>query len=526
MHLSLTTSMKRVAKAGIRRAQRTLYRPKGNPVQRTVGWFHANRIPGGGIRPFPGEPRATQEVTGYSIPTLYALGEKTMARELAIWEASVQRPDGSVCALNNVPYTFDTAQAVRGFLAVVDDLPELEENLRRACDYVDRMIAPNGKVLHESYDTWMLKNGGMLSEYGNLYVLPPMLQAGKKFGEQRYIDAARRAMEYFRAKPDLMEFKPDMSMISHYLGYMCEALVDLDEPELAAEGLRQAEAVQRDDGAIPAYPGVEWVCSTGMAQLAIAWYKIGDPGPADRAMTYLETLQNPSGGFYGSYGPGAMYFARMEIAWAAKFFLDAYQLRVQADFNRERGLYSDTIAEDDGRVGTLVDFLGNISGRRVLDVGCGTGRYLRVLNKRWPTAELHGVDISEEMLRSCPAEAEVHCASLLDLPYPNNSFDCVFCIETLEHGLLVENGLREMLRVLKGGGKLIIVDKNVALKNSSQAKPWEQWFRTQELPSMLVRLGMTAACGPVSYGGERRASGLFIACRGTNNAYCSHPVVF
>ena len=67
---------------------------------------------------------------------------------------------------------------------------------------------------------------------------------------------------------------------------------------------------------------MSWVCATGLAQLAIAWWKLGQREPAQRAFRCLQRLQNPSGGFYGSYGAGAQYFPRQEISWAAKFFID------------------------------------------------------------------------------------------------------------------------------------------------------------------------------------------------------------
>ena len=119
-------------------------------------------------------------------------------------------------------------------------------------------------------------------------------------------------------------FKPSFSTLSHIFGYMMEALVDLGEVELARKGLAQASAIQKSNGAIPAYPGVDWVCSTGMAQLALAWYKLGEVELGDKAFTYLEGLQNPSGGFYGSYGLGGKYLPDAEISWAVKFFLDCF----------------------------------------------------------------------------------------------------------------------------------------------------------------------------------------------------------
>src|SRR6185436_5133794 len=202
----------------------------------------------------------------------------------------------------------------RGFVTVLDELPEVEENLRRACDYVDSQIDREGVIHTPSYETWKLAGGNELHEYGNLYVLPPMLQAGRKLNEPKYIKAAQRGMDNYRKKADLSEFKSNIGMLSHYFGYMMEALVDLGEVEFAKKGLAQAEAIQKPDGAIPAYPGVEWVCSTGLAQLALAWYKLGIATPANKALAYMEKIQNPSGGFFGGYGQGAKYFPYQEIS--------------------------------------------------------------------------------------------------------------------------------------------------------------------------------------------------------------------
>ena len=77
------------------------------------------------------------------------------------------------------------------------------------------------------------------------------------------------------------------------------------------------------DGTIPAYPGADWTSSTGTAQLAVAWLKLGRRQPALRALQSLERLQHESGGFFGSYGHNAIYFTNEEISWAVKFFIDA-----------------------------------------------------------------------------------------------------------------------------------------------------------------------------------------------------------
>jgi len=269
----------------------------------------------------------TEETAGYIIPTFFKYGEKALAIDIAKWEASRQQPDGSFVAADGVPYTFDTAQVLRGFLAVVDAAPELSDPLRRASDYVASQIAADGKVLTVSYDTWRVADGGMFSDYCHLYVLGPLREAGRKLSEPRYLDAAERGVRYYKKLQDLVEFKPQLGTLSHIFGYMMEALVELDEIELATRGLRAAQAIQKRNGAIPAYPGADWVCSTGMAQLAVAWYMLGMQEPADKCVRYLESIQNPSGGFYGGYGRNAQYFPDQEIGWAAKYFLDCHLLK-------------------------------------------------------------------------------------------------------------------------------------------------------------------------------------------------------
>jgi malonyl-CoA O-methyltransferase len=292
-------------------------------VARAVQWVKNNQVPSGGIAVHHRTRDVTQEVTGSLIPTLVNAGEDALAVTLARWEASVQRPDGSLAAPDGVPYTFDTAQVARGFLAVLDHAPELEGNLRRACDYVVSQIGADGRVHNAALDMWKLADGSVLTDYCNLFVLPPLVDAARRLGKPEYADAAARAVEYYRRQDDLVVFKPEAATLSHMFGYMMEALVDLGEFDLAERGLAQAEAIQQADGTVPAYPGATWTCSTGTAQLALAWLKLGRQEPALRALRSLERLQHASGGFFGSYGRNAIYFPKEEISWAVKFFIDA-----------------------------------------------------------------------------------------------------------------------------------------------------------------------------------------------------------
>lgn len=469
--------------------------------------------PDGGLRAYPSASGTTPEVTGYTIPTLLSLGERDFAHELARWEMTVQHDDGAF-ALHGVPHAFDTAQVVRGFLAVVDEMPEVEGSLRSACDFVSSKIAPDGEVVHDSYEIWRLPDGTILSEYGNLYVLPPLVEAAEVFDEPRWHEAAMRALDRFRRMPDLVEFKPELATLSHYFGYMMDALMDLGEIKLATLGLEQAVAIQRPDGAIPAYPGAPWVCSTGVAQLCVAMYKRGWTDAADRGVEWLERAQNKTGGFYGSYGPGGVYFEDREILWAAKYYLDAVLWRVATTFDGDVSLYDEEIDATDPRAAAVIDAVSALQQPRVLDAGCGKGRYLRALADHCPDAELHGIDISEEMLASCPPEAEVRLGSLLQTGYPADAFDCVVCIEALEHALLPENAVREMLRILRPGGKLLIIDKSAEKLGAMDIMPWEEWFDPAELADVLREHGCRCDYRSIGHKSAGAGNGLFVLWEG------------
>lgn len=300
---------------------------KRSSFQKAVDWIKRHRIHGSGIAVHHKTITVSPEVTGYLITSLYNAGEKTLAMDLAKWEASIQKPDGAFAAPgSHVSYTFDTAQVIRGFLSVLDDLPQLKENLVRACDFVEQQIDHNGEIRTPDDSIWNLPGGRKLSAYCNLYNIAPLLEAGRRLNDQRYVDAARRALNFYKAKPDLAEFKSDLGTLSHIFGYMMEALAEVGEIELAKKGLEQAWRIQKPDGLIPAYPGVEWVCATGLAQLGIASWMVGNREAASKALSYLEKIQNAGGGFYGGYGRGVEYFPEKEISWANKFFIDLYLL--------------------------------------------------------------------------------------------------------------------------------------------------------------------------------------------------------
>ncbi|HYE37883.1 prenyltransferase/squalene oxidase repeat-containing protein [Methylocaldum sp.] len=288
-----------------------------------MDWFRQNMVPGQGIIVHTRQPVAYPEVTGYFIPTLYNWGEKELARSCTRWLLSIQLPEGAFPAPDGVPYTFDTAQIMRGLCAALNDMDDVEVPLRKACDWILTQVEPSGRLTTPSTELWT----DIANDLIHTYALPPLAEAGKLLGVKEYLDAADFVLAYYKKQEGLIPF----NRLSHFHAYAMEALCELGELELAAEGMADVESCQRKDGSIPAYPEVNWVCSTGMAQYAIVWYTLGKKEPADRAIRYLEKIQNKSGGFFGSYGKGAQYIAGGEISWAVKYFLDAYRLKLHGE---------------------------------------------------------------------------------------------------------------------------------------------------------------------------------------------------
>jgi ubiquinone/menaquinone biosynthesis C-methylase UbiE len=102
----------------------------------------------------------------------------------------------------------------------------------------------------------------------------------------------------------------------------------------------------------------------------------------------------------------------------------------------------------------------------VLDVGCGGGRTVSKLAAKAAQGKVHGIDYSEESVaasRRYNAQAtragrvEIHLAEVGKLPFPDNTFDLVTGVETHFWWPDIAAGLREIRRVLKPGGTLILI---------------------------------------------------------------------
>lgn len=473
-----------------------------SPPERALAWVRSQEIPGQGIRVHSGRSDAYPEVTGYLIPTLIRYGERELARRLVRWLVEVQRADGSYASPEGPAYAFDTGQALRGLFAGAGLVPDALHAARRAAEYLYRDLVDGGSAgFRKRY--WYA-----IPETVQLHILRPLHRAADVFGKPEYRLAAENCLRYYSHHKKALR----LDVLSHFLGYELEALIDLGRPDLAIPLLADLRKRQAPDGSVCGEEGVPWVCTPGLAQLAVCWYKIGEAAPADRAVAWLDAHQELSGGFRGSYGLGARYFPETELPWAAKFYLDAHLLRVAAFFRGEKIMVPRFVPKADGRARSVLSSVK--PGDRVLEVGCGKGRYLRLVTDVYPDAMCVGLDLTGALLSSLPSTVKPVQGYMEALPCRDGAFDVVLSVEAIEHSANRRVAIQEMIRVTKKGGTVLVIDKDQSQWGRLACPRWERWSSVDEVIVLLEEGCESVEAEPVGYDDQAASDGLMILWHG------------
>lgn len=147
---------------------------------------------------------------------------------------------------------------------------------------------------------------------------------------------------------------------------------------------------------------------------------------------------------------------------------------------------------------------------RILDVACGTGRVLEMLHASVPGAQLYGVDLSPHYIgfarrrlkETVPVSLLVENAE--QLPFPDGWFDAITCVY-LFHELppkVRTTVLREMARVLKPGGVLVLED-SIQIADAPILEdrlrhfpvqfhePFYRHYLTDDLPARMREAGLS-----------------------------------
>jgi len=130
----------------------------------------------------------------------------------------------------------------------------------------------------------------------------------------------------------------------------------------------------------------------------------------------------------------------------------------------------------------LGSFLPKIGGMHILDCATGTGdQIIALLDRRSDIASIVGIDMAQAMIeigkrkitkKSYAHKVEFHTASALDIPYPDNHFDCITISFGIRNVTDVMAAFKEFRRVLKPGGRVLILEGTI---------PRNKWLRSLHL---------------------------------------------
>jgi SAM-dependent methyltransferase len=135
--------------------------------------------------------------------------------------------------------------------------------------------------------------------------------------------------------------------------------------------------------------------------------------------------------------------------------------------------------------------------KRILDAGCGNGRYTRfLLREADPDALITSFDYSQQMLQRArkrlPGDrASQVAADLTRLPYADGSFEAIVCGWVLEHLPEPRPGLHELARVLRPGGKLLLLSTEDTLTGAVCSRLWHcRTYNREELRRVCGECGL------------------------------------
>lgn len=452
--------------------------------ERAVGWLLNHKIENGGICYSDKESRAYPEVTGYLIPTLIDYGHYDVAKDCMKWLLSIQEADGGYCDIDRTKeFIFDTSQILKGMLRFVNDQEigsQVRRSVEKACAFLYANMIDEGKGGYiKQYE-----HDKMIPESILIYTLPPLKEAAKLTEDHKIIQAVENCVEYYEAQENFLNIHD----LTHFLAYEIEALIDLERQETAVPILDKLWDMQKEDGAIPAYKGSSWVCTPGLAQIALCELKLKRGRSVKNVLEWFRQVQTRNGGFWGSYGLGAAYFSQVEISWAVKYYLDAQRLYIENWFDENTDDFPADILNTDMRYRVLADEVMALEkGSRIAEIGCGKGRFIKALLEDGYQGDIDGYDISRNLLRFVPNKAHAVYGYMEDIPCETDRYDLVYCIEALEHSQNVPRAVSEMIRILKPGGKLLVIDKDKEYWGLMKCSEWENWIGKEELRGYMCK---------------------------------------
>jgi malonyl-CoA O-methyltransferase len=231
-------------------------------------------------------------------------------------------------------------------------------------------------------------------------------------------------------------------------------------------------------------------------------------------MRWLLRRQSADGGFHGRE-PARGTWPGAGSVGAVVEFLGAALTQVRTAFASDGTDVLDRLDPLDGRLAALTSRMATLpAGSIVADVGCGRGRYLNSLATAFPDYRYLGIDPSASFLASLAGRVASLTGGLLGLPLQDGSVGAAFAVESIEHSLWPERAVSELCRVVRPGGRVLIIDKDRRRQRLSQHQPWEIWLDRRETAEWLARACHSVEVHEVSHGPSGEFGGLFLLWEG------------
>jgi len=442
-----------------------------------------------GLPRVPGEHLRSVVTTGHCVPTLLLCGERELARS---WAHGLLEEWPRIRDAHQTPEIREEEwnALLRGLLAIEPELPEVH------------------KAAHEVGERlWERLNS---AEPLLPWSIPILREAARRWEEPKWLKRLQAAERQF----NLMENWRGWKEVPSQFAAMIATFLDLGIASHAKTAASLLYPFDNRDGSVASMIGSKRCDSAEQAHLAKCLFRLADRARAERVLNWLLRRQERTGGFYYRY-PRSWFKRPVESIWTAKFFLEACHWQVRTAF-QEAGLHAADLPADidpaDGRWQAVRAWASEFArpGLRLADIGCGAGRFLQRLQEEFPKLKLTGIDVSSDLLDALPRGVKMRRGSLTQIPAESGAFDAVLCVEALEHALWPANAVRELCRVLKPGGPLLVIDKHADKRALSQCWPWERWFRPAELSAWLERDCTDVSVRELAHGAHAQPTGLFL----------------
>lgn len=195
--------------------------------------------------------------------------------------------------------------------------------------------------------------------------------------------------------------------------------------------------------------------------------------------------------------PGAVRLDELLARYYTRYYRDTLGLPNWRQQVAGRATEDDVEA---ARIPYLETVIGrSFAGLRILNIGCGTGGFNQAAERAGACTA--GVDASPEAIEICELRRTLggggrYCVGEAEaLPFPTDEFDLVYCLSTLEHVDDVARTVREMVRVTRPGGAILLYAPNSwALYENHYKVFWLPRF-----PRFLARLYLRARGRPTGF---------------------------